>query len=506
MGDASVRRLTTTELVNSLFDNLGVAFEPEDVGFPSESPVDGFDNNTGASNVSQFRADRLFDVAEDVSTTATSDLSLLLPCEPDAVTKKCINDFVSALGLKMFRRPLTPEEQRIFVDLYDSRVEEDGTPTAVSLIVQTMIMSPQFIFRFERGIQSPDPDFPSRIQLTEYELATRMSYFLWASGPDDDLLRAVKDNKLVALDGRRAEAQRMLDDPKAHRGVAHFTSQWGNLRGLDNPDLDRDPNAFPDFDTELVTHMRTETETFLERTVWERGGGLTEFLTSKDSYISGRLAELYDMNLGLGPDDWIWTSLPATRQGFLTQSSFLTQFSHAADPSPVQRGLFIRNRLLCQDVPPPPPNVATELGPPEEATTNRERLSVHVREECYGCHKLMDDIGLGFEHFDAIGAFREKDGGKEVVATGELFSTKDIDGPFDMANELIDKLVSSEEVQSCFVANVFQYAYGRRPTREEQCIVQTLNQSSPERSLLTLMLEMVMTDSFGYRPVPTEKL
>ncbi len=503
---APLRRLTTVEFLNSLKDVLGVSFDPNATAFPEETSVDGFDNNTGGANISQLRADRMFEVSEQVSVQRVKELAGLFECgeNPDAA---CVDDFIARIGRRMYRAPLSSEEVEVLRGLYNAHVDEDGVAESVGLVIQAMIVSPQFSFRPEVGVATEPLDGLPRIKLNGFELATRLAYFLWSSAPDDLLLDAASQGQLDTPQELEAEVRRMLSDPRARVGLKRFSSQWLSLQGLEL--VEKDPSLFPDFDRSLAQDMRTETEAFVDRVVWDLDGDFQSLLSSDQSYMNGRLRSLYGVVADEGSEDWAWHTVSAGERpgGVLTQASFLARWAHAAETAPVLRGKYIRDRILCRDIPPPPDNIVPEVAPPDDVKTNRDRLQEHSQGECYACHQFMDPIGFGFEHYDAIGRYREKEEGDlEIDATGEFIGTDDIDGDFNGAGELVKKLVESQQAESCFARNIFQYAHGRRPTKEEGCMIESLtaNETPDKKSVQDLFVEIALSDAFRYREAQGE--
>lgn len=502
-GVAPLRRLNRTEYRFTVQDLFGVTSDPS-ADFPAETIVDGFDNNANSTSISQLRADKMFAAAEAIGAATTEELTQLLPCDVANVTPTCVDELIETVGRRSYRRPLEPEESAILRVVYDA---DPSYPLRdrVSMVLQAILMAPQFHFRVEEGNAAASPS-PGVLPLTGYEVASRLSYLLWASAPDDVLLDAAAAGGLDTVEGVEAEARRMLEDDRAHRGVANFVSQWLDLRGLDL--ADKDPTVFPDFDPELIAAMRTETEAFFESVIWEKKGGIHDLLLSNETLVDARLAAIYGVS---HPGDASWQSvtLPdAERRGVLTQASFLTNFAHRATPAPVRRGHFVRSRLLCQDLDAPPNDVDTSVPPPSDAQTNRELLAQHSADPlCKGCHQFMDPIGFGFEKYDAIGQFRTVEGDNLTIdATGELVGTTDSDGPFDGAIELAERLAESDQVQQCMTTQAFRYTYGRRNTADDSCTVDDIQLAHVESggAILELLVAITRTDSFRFRTAAAE--
>ena len=492
-GDAPVARLNTTQYTHAVEDLVGLTPAPA-LGFPADHVVDGFDTNVGNASLSQLRADALYDAAEGLAATLVEDLDGLLDCP--TINDPCIDRFIADQGRMIYRRSLTSDEITTLRALYDSE-PDDPVEDRLEQVLTAMFFAPQFLYRPEGG---PDPQ-PTLQRLTGHEIATRMSFLLWASTPDAALLDAADAGELDTTEGIERQARRMLGDDRAVRGLRVF------LRGLaDVRDLDltaRDATHYPDFDAELAAAMEQELDHFFDRVIWEQNGGVAEILTSRDTHIDDRLADVYGV-AHPGNGAWIDTTLPShQRTGLLTLAAFLTDNAHSIAPAPVQRGKYVRNMLLCQDIPAPPDDVDTSPPEPSETTTNRERSEQHQADPaCSVCHAYMDPIGLGFEHYDAIGRWRDTDNGQPVDATGELVHTLDVDGHFDGALHLSQILAHSEEVRMCMSEQVFRYAYGRRPTATDGGLSQIDARSHQTGGAITeLLIGALLSDGFRFRQI-----
>ncbi len=490
-GANPMARLNTAQYVRSVEDLFGLSPSPR-LGFPEDPVVDGYDNNVGNNSLSQVRADALFDAAEGVAATLASDPGAILPCDPAQVDDACIDAFIASTGRRVYRRSLTADEQAILRGLYDSE-PSDPVADKLELTLTAMLFAPQFLYR---------PEFVAGGELTPLsgtEIATRMAYALWASTPDDALLDAAESGVLDTPEGIEVEARRMLADAKGQRGVRTFLTQWADVRDLAMEPKDTD--TYPRYGPDLVAAMERELDTFIDRTVWENSGNVADLLLSRDTEVNLELAILYNVDHP-GDDSWVDVKLPKDkRSGVLTLGAFLATKAHSIAPAPTQRGKYVRNRLLCQDIPPPPDDVDVNPPEPDNVTTNRERNEQHSNDPaCSGCHDYMDPIGYGFENFDSIGMWRDLDGGQPVDATGELFHTEDIDGPFDGANDLMAVLANSAQVRQCMAEQVFRYTYGRRSRFDDAGMLQIdAFASSTDGAIVEMLVGATTSDGFRYR-------
>jgi len=486
-------RLTNNQYANTVEDVLG---QPSDASFPDDNVVDGFDNNVYNASVSQVRADELFDSALHVGERVALDPEGTLGCA--TVDDACIDDFIEAYGQRLWRRPLDSEERANLRTLYDSTAGE-VLSERVDLLVAGMLMAPQFVFKPEIG--GDDEVFRGIVPLAGHEIATRMAYLIWASAPDDELLATAASGQLESTAQIEEQAWRLMGDPRAQRGMSEFLLQWADVRELDH--ASKDATLYPTFDPDMVVSMKTELESFLDRVVWDHDGSMVELLTSNETTVDARLAELYGV-AHPGGDEWVEVTLPAgERSGLLTQAAFLADKAHPIAPAPVRRGLFIRTAVMCQDIPAPPDDVDTSIPEQGEAQTNRDRTAAHSADpSCAGCHEYMDPLGFAFENYDAIGQWRDTDNGFPVDATGSVVQT-DGETPFDGAVDMMAVLTAESDVLECMSTQFFRYGYGRRAgDGDARSVVQMLAANQENNgSLQALMVGLTLTDGFRFRRI-----
>ena len=344
--------------------------------------------------------------------------------------------------------------------------------------------------------------------LTQHELATRLSYFLWDTMPDDDLAAAAAGGTLEGEE-LRAQVDRMLDDPRADAVLQDFFWQWLQLNGgrLHHAleDTSKDDTLYPEYGPELQAAMRTELEA-LVRDVFERGGSFEDLLTTRRAYVNGPLAEIYGVEGPTSADEWEWVELdPGERAGLLTRAAFLTVFSSATVQSPIRRGVFVVEEMFCNELGPPPPNasdVVVDGGDDGDGLrTVREDVAVRTSTgTCAGCHSLINPIGFSFEHYDGIGRFRthEVTSGLPLDASGLLQGT-DVDGALTDATDLSTRIASSPRARACFADRWFVRAMGRAPAPLDTCSVEAIAERFQESgSMRELLIAIVESDSFQY--------
>jgi hypothetical protein len=476
-GPAVVRRVTRLEYNNTVSDLLGT---PTTIAnqFPTEEVAFGFNNNAAALTVSPELAEQYLDSAETLAKAAvTTNLTKIATCDPTVMAADaCAAQFISAFGQRAYRRPLTPADTTLLTGVFNAGKATDFA-TGVRFVIETVLQSPQFLYRVEFGTtpsastptvavtdgSSPNPS--QIVPLDNWEMASRLSYLIWASMPDDQLFAAAAAGKLSAPADIQAQAQRLLADPKAHARVADFHNQWLGLSAVAT--LEKDATIFPSFSPTIAGYMLQETQAFLDDVVWQEKGSLATIFTAPFTFVNGPLAQYYGM-AGVTGNAFVKAPLdPAQRAGLLTQGAIVSKLAKTNQTSPVLRGKFVREQLLCFTMPPPPVGVSIKVPDLSPTLTTRQRFSMHsVDPACSACHSLMDPIGLGFEGFDAAGAYRATENGVAVDVSGSVNGAVDtqLAGAFNGIVDLEKKLGESSTVQQCVTTQWFRYAYGRKET------------------------------------------
>lgn len=490
-GRTLIRRLSNVEYAATIRSLFGVV-EDYSASFPADTAVNGFTNNTDVQDVGPALAEQYMVAAESISAKAVENLEGLLGCDPNSGAA-CISSFIEGFGVKAWRRPLSDVEQSALLALYEGHADPaDG----VRLVLQAMLVSPSFLYRAEVGEPVPGQPYYA---LTSWEMASRLSYFLLGTTPDDELLEAAERDELKIASQVEAQARRLLSSEAAREQVADFFSGWLNLRALER--LERDQTQFPDWDSQLPAMFHDETRAFATHVVFEGDGDLATLLTAPFTYGDSTLASYYAGVAGPSDGGWTRIDLPeAQRAGLLTQASFLATHAKEIQTDPVARGKFVRERILCQGVPAPPADLV--ISPPEitPGSTTRERFAQHEAEpSCAACHTLIDPIGLAFEHYDAIGKWRDREDGADIDARGEL-TQSDVTGGYDGVVEMAAKLAQSEMVSECFVRYWFRFAFGRGEGDSETPRMQTIAATfeTNERRVRELLIALTQTPDFLY--------
>ena len=502
-GGAPIRRMTRFEYNNAVRDLLGDATRPAD-SFVAEEEALGFNNQATALGVTQLLAEQYMEASEGIAGRAAKDWSKLLPCDPAlAGNDACAAQFILAFGKKAFRRPLAAAESARLEALYAWGKQQYDFSTGLQLVVQAVLQSPRFLYRVEMGMPDPLEDQSDVTALDSWEVATRLSFLLWSSIPDDELFAAAGAGALGDAAAIEKQARRMLEDPRARDAVANFHEQWLGLGRIGT--LNKDVAIYPTYTPALRPLWQKETLSFLDHVVFDdEAGDVKTMLTAPYSMMNAELAAFYGVAGPKGAEFERVSLDPGQRAGVLTQASILAVTSKPNQSSPIHRGKFVRERLLCQTLPPPPNNV--NILPPEvdPSATTREKFSQHSSDPtCKGCHQQMDPIGFGFEGYDGIGQFRTKDHGLPVDATGELSGTRDSDGAFDGAVELAARLGASADVRECLATQWFRFGYGHAEDRADTCAMAQLQDAfrAADYNVKELLVALTRTDAFRYRKV-----
>ncbi len=404
---------------------------------------------------------------------------------------------LTPLMRRAFRRPVTNDEVDPVAN-FVAKATADGEPfeAAMQIGLQAVLVSPHFLFRVEHG--HPDNDSNGNKPLTDFELASRLSYFLWSSLPDDELFRLAEQNRLHRPDVLAAQARRMLADSRSRSLVDNFASQWLNLRILD--EWTPDPKKFPEFTPVLREAMQQETSLFFAE-VMNKNLPITQFLDGRFTFVNAPLAKLYGIP-GIEGNQMRRIDLSDTRRGgVLTQASILTLTSNPDRTSPVKRGKWIMENILDSPPPPPPPDVpdleqATKAAPD---ATLRKQLEIHrEKPACAICHRQMDALGFGFENFDAIGRWRDTDGKHKIDSSGQLPGDESFSGPAELIG-----ILKKRQDRFCrsLSRKMLVYSLGRGLEFNDRCAVDRIVAACQADSLRfqALVIAVVQSDPFRMR-------
>jgi len=510
-GRVTIRRLNRSEYNNTIRDLVGIDFQPAD-DFPSDDVGYGFDNIGDVLSLSPILLEKYLDAAQQVVERAivvpdgqpVDEAELpeshrrIFICRPTGDDQEdCARRIIADFARRAFRRPVEDDELERLLRIF-AQVDEAGEPfeRSIQVALTAVLVSPHFLFRVEAERQDVDePAYP----ISDFELATRLSYFLWSSMPDDELFALAERGKLGRPEVVEQQVRRMLDDPKSQALVENFAGQWLTLRTLDA--ATPDPELFPDFDEPLRDAMRRETELFFEAVLREDRSVL-EFLDADYTFLNERLARHYGID-GVAGEQFRKVQLPADRQrgGVLTQASILTLTSNPTRTSPVKRGKWIMEQILGTPPPPPPPNVP-ELEEDEAARLSgslRERMEQHrANPVCASCHQRMDTLGFGFENFDAVGAWRDLDGRFEIDPSGTLPDGSSFDNPPELKAILLE---DRESFARSLTEKMLTYALGRGLEFYDDCTVADIAKAlaADDYRFSRLVVEIALSPPFRMR-------
>lgn len=494
-----LRRLTRFEYQNAAADLLKV-----DVSAAQELPADeitsSFDNNAGVLTVSALHAEKYVLVSEKLAKLAVQDVAKLTGCGGD---EACASHFARRFGRRAFRRPLTDADEQALLTAYRAGSVGGTHAEGIEVMIRAALQSPDFLYRLE--LTSPT-DERAQVPLSQFELATRLSFLVWGSGPDDALLDAAERGELASK-ARVAElARAMLAEPRGRAAVTNFFEQWSGTRRLAT--TSKSSTAFPSFTPALRDAMAAELPAFVEHVLWSGDRSVRALLTTPSAFVNTPLAEVYGVAAPAASSAGLaLAQLPVEqgRSGLLTQAGFLAVQGHPDQTSPVLRGKFVRAMLLCEPPAPPPPDVDISLPELTEGATARERLAAHqaAGASCSGCHALMDPIGLAFESFDAIGRHRETENGQQLDTSGEIMGAAEpaLSGPFANVRELGEKLAASQQVRACLATQWFRFAAGRGEVEGDSCSLEQMRHAfeTTGGDVLELVVASTQTDAFWFR-------
>jgi hypothetical protein len=447
-------RLTQAQYMNTLRAVFGESINLRFTLEPDQE-VDGFVSiGAGLASTSPRGVELYEDAAYRVAQQVIEEDWRLYTDEECDESGVCFEGLATRLGRRLWRRPLSDEERDRLVELAD-RVSDvaDSEDEGARYLIAALLQSPDFLFRIERGELLSEAPHP----LTAWELATRLSFMLWAEGPDEDLLDAAEIGSLDDPEELAIHVDRMMDDPRFKQGIRQLFSEYLGLSKLKS--MRKDPSIFPHARPEIADSARTETLALVERLLVDEEADFRSLFITRLAYVDRLLASIYEVPAPQA-DGFGWVELPesTTRRGLLGQVSFLALYAHPVSTSATHRGMMVRKRMLCGGIPPPPANVDTSIPEPSpELPTLRERIRSHLEvDSCAGCHSLVDPIGLGLERFDGIGRFRSLESGASIDPSGEL------DGAFFAdAQELSERIIEHPKWAPCVVTTLARFVLSR---------------------------------------------
>lgn len=504
IGAVPVARLNRTQYDNSVRDLLGTSLHPAEA-FPADELVLGFDVIGGALRVQPEHVEKYL----AASDTLVSELLARTPTDPlrqryvtcdVASGAACIGQVTKNLAAAAWRRPVTDAEIAPYVTAAQAQTDAQA---GLSVALRAVLTSAKFLFRWELD---PNPEDSTPHLVSGHEMATRLSYALWSTTPDAELMAAAASGALQTPEGVLTQTRRLLDTGESLVPLVNtFGAQWLNVNQVNAvvPDVD----AFPDFDADLRAAMVGETKELLREFLAQKLP-VTRLFDADFTYVNARLAQHYGIS---GVPATGWHRVPTagtTRGGLLTLGSYLTATSNPTRTSPVKRGYFVLDRLLCAAPPPPPADVDLNIdtGSGVEMLSVRERVALHQKKgtTCFACHQVMDAIGLGLENYDAIGAYRTMDSFGPIDATGTLPGAS-AETPFNGARELSALLATDTRTLPCVVKKLMTFTMGRELSTAQEPLEAAVASATAQAggSLRAAIESIVVSDVFRMRRAAT---
>ncbi|HVJ16504.1 MAG TPA: DUF1588 domain-containing protein, partial [Polyangiaceae bacterium] len=469
---------------------LGTALEPAR-DFPPDSPGGGFSSNRGDA-ASQLGVEKLMLAAEALAAEAVTKLATLAPCTATTPDAACARQFYTDFGRKAYRRNLDQSELDELGQLYSWGETNGGVSLAYQIVIERVLQSPHFFYHVER---TGAPLAGTNIApLTGASMADRLAAFIWHSLPDVALLDAAERGELDTPAGVAAQAERMLADAKGRDGVVEFFNQYLDIEKL--PTTEKG-GTYPAYTPAVRAEMWNETASFVDFVLRQGDAKLETLLTSPLAMPSPNLAPLY----GIAPGPTFAPMDATVRSGILTHPAVLAVHAHSDQSSPVRRGAFIRDRVLCTPLPDPPPDVNANPPVVSPDATTRQRFEQHrALPTCASCHSLIDPVGFAFERYDGMGMYRTMDGSLPIDTTGALTGTQDIDGAFQDGVELTRRFATSKQVRECMATQWLRYAVRRAEAPADACSQEQITKDFRESGdMKQLVRAVVQSDAFRYK-------
>ncbi len=499
-GHETIRRLNRSEYQNTIRDLLGIDFQTAD-----RFPADDVGASGDVLSLAPVQMEKYVLAAEQIAgqVIALSDGQpqtaeafakvFIATVGGDLTRKQASRKIVTQLATRAYRRPALPEEiARLMKVVQNSYGQSGSFEKSIGAVIKAILVSPHFLFKVELDRHPDDPKVVR--QLNDYELATRLSYFLWSSMPDDSLSEQAREGTLRK--NLEAVTRRMLKDPKASALTSDFAASWLQLSKL--KEITPDAQLFPEFDEQLRKAIRTETLMFFSAIVQE-DRSLMDLVDTDFTFLNARLARHYGIP-GIQGDEFRRVVLgDQPRGGLLTQASILTLTSNPDRTSPVKRGKWILENILGSPPPAPPPDVSelTTAGDAADSLSLRERLQQHRENRtCAACHEKMDALGFAFENYDAIGRWRSEVGQFPIDAKGRLPGGQEFDGAKQLNAVLRSQL--KEEMIRCIIGKMLSYALGRELEFFDEPTLQQISQALVENDyrFSILIVKIVSSDPF----------
>jgi len=498
-----LRRLTRAEYGNIVHELLGVA-APVSALLPDDSLSSGFASTSGQL-MTIASASRYLDAASDVATRLEPNVSALVPCAASGAADAeagCVDAFLSATGSRLFRRPISDGEKARYLSAFRAARAGESYQRSASLVVEALLVAPEFLF-----VEEPSGGPPgARHLLDSWQVASRLSLLLWDSVPDAPLVAVAQAGGLLAKPAVAEQVERMLQDSKAKPAIRSFFDDWLELAKIEN--VTRDATAYPTVTQALLAALAQESRQFAEHVFWE-DNDFRKLFVSPARHRNQALSAFYGDTLGQGTNlARVEAEISERSFGLLSQAGVLMTLAQSQKTAAIHRGVFLRRKLLCEALPPPPPGLATPLPEIAAGVSSRQRITEHTSAPvCAGCHLRINPLGFSLDHFDIAGQWREQDRGLSIDAKATIAEagfSADVDG----ARALSEQLAHSPNAQACVAQQLFAFTFGRKPAQSDAAMFDAITQKFEGSgfSLRALVTELATSDDFRARIEPGQVL
>jgi Protein of unknown function (DUF1592)/Protein of unknown function (DUF1588)/Protein of unknown function (DUF1595)/Protein of unknown function (DUF1585)/Protein of unknown function (DUF1587) len=496
-----MRRLTRVEYGNIVHELLGVA-APASALLPDDSLSSGFASTAGQL-MTIASASRYLDAASDVSTRLEPNVGALVPCTVTgdvAAEAGCVDAFLSATGSRLFRRPISEAEKARYLAAFKASRASESYERSASLVVEALLVAPEFLF-----VEEPSGGpVGTRHTLDSWQVASRLSLLLWDSVPDAPLLGLAQAGGLLAGPAVAEQVERMLPDERAKLPIRSFFDDWLELAKIEN--VTRDALAYPTVTPALLADLAQESRQFVDQVFWQ-DNDFRKLFVSPARYRNQALSAFYGDALGQSASiARVDAEISEHSFGLLSQAGVLMTLAQSQKTAAIHRGVFLRRKLLCEALPPPPPGLATPLPEITAGVSSRERITEHTSAPvCAGCHVRINPLGFTLDHFDIAGQWREQDQDLPIDARGNITDAgflADVDG----ARALSEQLAQSPNARACVAQQLFTFTFGRKPAQSDAAMFDAISQKFEASgfSLKTLVTELATSDDFRARIEPAQ--
>jgi len=498
VSSAPLRRLTRVEYQNVVREVLGV--EPPDAhALPEDSLASGF-RSTANQLTTIAAANRYLDAAVETGQKLEPTIRDLVPCSASdlAGERSCIDGWLTSFGPRLFRRPMTDEERSRYVGAFERARSTEAYEQSASLMIEALLVAPELLF-----VELPSGGDAGTVHpLDSWQVASRLSLLLWDSVPDQPLLEAAARGELTSRAALTEHVERLLGDPRARASVRTFFDDWLGFGKIESAGNDKD--AYPFIPRDLAAAFAEETRRYAEEAFWQDRDFRRLFVSSA-RIRNARLSIFYQDGLGTSDDMARYEADVSEHSfGLLSQAGFLMTLARSPASAPIHRGAFVRRKLLCGRLSPPPPGVATPLPEQMPGMTTREGITLHTAgAACAPCHDTFNPLGFALEHFDVAGAWRDVDR-KLPIDAHATFDEPGFQAEVSGARELSEALAQSPRARACALQQLFSFALERAPTSADQAWFDELGRKFEASGfdLEALLAELVLSDSFRSRIEP----